>query len=188
MQVTFVAALGLAIATQAQEIYLTTTGYTARPHCTKSATSPSYHFKTFSYSLSETVRYATSVPSPTTTKTYAPVYKDAAKHLKSSVSTTTWGDWLPGETVISATDSKDPYGQAAWSSMWLDADLHNYVSCSKLFPLIQQVLINSRRLRPASFRLPSVLLQFQVVSWSCRLVTILGPRTVTAFPTTSFSA
>ena len=134
MQITFIAILGLTIATQAQEIFLTTTGYIARPQCTNSATSPSYHFKPFSYSLSETVRYATSVPSPTTTKTYAPGYKDAVKHLKTTVSTTTWGNWLPGETVISATDSKDPYGQAAWSSMWLDAALANYVSYSNPLP------------------------------------------------------
>lgn len=51
MRIIFSAALGLAVATQAQEIYLTTTGYTARPQCTKSTTSPSYHFKSFSYSL-----------------------------------------------------------------------------------------------------------------------------------------
>lgn len=57
-----------------------------------------------------------------------PVYKDAVKHLKTTVSTSTWGNWLPGETAISATDHNDPYGQAAWSSMWLGADLQNYVS------------------------------------------------------------
>lgn len=131
MEFTLIAILSLAVATQTQEIFLTTTGYTARPQCTNSVTSPSYHFKPFSYSLSETVRYATSVPSPTTTKTYAPGYKDAVKHLKTTVSTTTWGNWLPGKTVISATDSKDPYGQAAWSSMWLDAALQNYVSLFK---------------------------------------------------------
>lgn len=72
------------------------------------------------------LRYATSMPSPTTTRTYAPAYTDAAKHL-TSLSTSTWGSWLPGITRISATDTADPYGQAAWSSMWLQADLHNYV-------------------------------------------------------------
>lgn len=140
MQVALIAALGLGVATQAQEIYLTTTGYTARPQCTKSNASPSYHFMQFSYSLKETVRYATSIPSPTTTKTYAPAYKDAAKHLKTTVSTTTWGNWLPGQTVISATDTTNPYGQVAWSSMWLDADLQNYVSYSNAISVIQYVL------------------------------------------------
>lgn len=73
------------------------------------------------------LRYATSMPSPTTTKTYAPAYTDAVKHF-TSLSTTTWGNWLPGQTVISATDTDDPFGQAAWSSMWQAADLQNYVS------------------------------------------------------------
>lgn len=128
MRIAFIAALVLTVATQAQEIYLTTTGYTTRSQCTESTASPSYHFKSFSYSLKETVRYATSIPSPTTTKTYAPAYNDAVKHLKTTVSTSTWGNWLPGQTVISASDSDNPYGQSAWSSMWLNAGLQNYVS------------------------------------------------------------
>lgn len=72
------------------------------------------------------VRYATSVPSPTTTRKYAPAPTKAAA-LITSLSTTTWGSWLPGETAVAATDTHDPYGQAAWSSMWLSADLQNYV-------------------------------------------------------------
>lgn len=72
------------------------------------------------------IRYATSMPPPTTTRFYGPAYTNAAKHL-TSLSTSTWGSWLPGHSEISATDTADPYGQAAWSSMWLEADLHNYV-------------------------------------------------------------
>lgn len=139
MRIAFSAVLGFLAATQAQEVYITTIGYTARPQCSKSTASPSYHFKYFSFSLEETVRHATSIPSPTTTKTYAPAYKDAAKHLKTTVSTTTWGNWLPGETVIRATDREDTYGQAAWSSMWIKADLQNYVRHSS-DSVIQQVL------------------------------------------------
>ncbi|CAG7924807.1 unnamed protein product [Penicillium olsonii] len=117
------------VAAEAQELYLTTTGYSARPQCTESsALTPHYRFQPFSYTLNETVRYATSVPSPTTTRTYAPAYTDAVKHLTTSWSTTTWGSWIPGQTEISATDSQDPYGQAAWSSMWQQADLHNYTT------------------------------------------------------------
>ncbi|KAJ5103606.1 CAZyme family GH1, partial [Penicillium argentinense] len=119
--------LGLAAAVQAQEIFVTTTGYTARPQCKHETASPSYHFQPFSYTLSETVRYAISMPSPTTTKTYAPAFTDASKHM-TSVTTTTWGNWVPGQTVISATDTQDPYGQAAWSSMWKQADLQNYTT------------------------------------------------------------
>ncbi|KAJ5301270.1 hypothetical protein PENANT_c023G02248 [Penicillium antarcticum] len=115
------------VAIKAQELYLTTTGYAARPQCTKQS-NPKYHFQPFSYTLNETVRYATSVPSPTTTKTYAPAYTDVAKHLTTTWSTSTWGSWVPGQTVISATDADDPYGQAAWSSMWFEADLHNYTT------------------------------------------------------------
>lgn len=75
-----------------------------------------------------TFRYATSIPSPTTTRTYAPGYTEAVKLLTAPPSTTTWGNWLPGETAVSATDTEDPYGQAAWSSMWLQADLQNYTT------------------------------------------------------------
>ncbi|KAJ5152594.1 CAZyme family GH1 [Penicillium canariense] len=128
MRTTLLPVLCLAVAAEAQELHLTTTGYTARPQCSKSFASPSYYFQPFSYSLSETVRYATSIPSPTVTRTYAPAYKDAAKHLTTNVSTTTWGSWLPGKTAIHATDTHDPYGQAAWSSMWLEADLQNYTT------------------------------------------------------------
>ncbi|KAJ5110539.1 CAZyme family GH1 [Penicillium argentinense] len=117
----------LLAAAEGQEVFITTKGPAARPQCTHAATSPSYYFQPFSYTLNETVRYATSMPSPTTTKKYAPAYTDALKHF-TSLSTTTWGNWLPGETVISATDSSDPYGQAAWSSMWLEADLQNYTA------------------------------------------------------------
>ncbi|KAJ5129969.1 Glycoside hydrolase family 1 [Penicillium bovifimosum] len=68
------------------------------------------------------------MPSPTKTQKFGPVYTDAVKHLTTSLSTSTWGSWLPGQTEISATDTDDPYGQAAWSSMWLQADLHNYTT------------------------------------------------------------
>ncbi|KAL4864097.1 hypothetical protein BDV12DRAFT_205927 [Aspergillus spectabilis] len=112
----------------AQELYLTTTGYTARPQCTGPPATPSYRFEEFSFTRNETVRYATSVPSPTTTSTFGPAYDKALETLSTSLSTTTWGSWLPGESTISATDTDDRYGQAAWSSQWLDARLVNYTS------------------------------------------------------------
>lgn len=73
-------------------------------------------------------RYASSMPAPTTTRTYAPAPSDAAKHLTTSLSTSTWGNWLPGQTSITATDTADPYGQAAWSSLWLNANLQGYTT------------------------------------------------------------
>ncbi|KAL4874325.1 glycoside hydrolase superfamily [Aspergillus karnatakaensis] len=112
----------------AQELYVTTTGYTARPQCTAPPAAPSYRFEEFSFTQNDTVRYATSVPSATTTYTFGPAYAEALEQLGTSLSTTTWGSWLPGESSISATDTDDPYGQAAWSSQWLDADLVNYTS------------------------------------------------------------
>lgn len=48
---------GLAAVAQAQQIYVTTTGYTARPECTAAAKpTPSYRFEAFSFTQSETVR------------------------------------------------------------------------------------------------------------------------------------
>lgn len=54
---------GLAAVAQAQQIYLTTTGYTARPECTAAAAAapaskptPSYRFEEFSFTQNETVR------------------------------------------------------------------------------------------------------------------------------------
>ncbi|KAJ6091194.1 hypothetical protein N7467_003163 [Penicillium canescens] len=145
MRVSILSLTAFAVAIEAQELYLTTTGYAARPQCTKQST-PNYHFQPFSYTLNETVRYATSVPSPTTTRTYAPAYTDIAKHLTTTWSTSTWGSWLPGQTVISATDTDDPYGQAAWSSMWLQADLHNYTTTGMLSTTVSPTPVPSSEL------------------------------------------
>ncbi|KAJ5219544.1 CAZyme family GH1 [Penicillium chermesinum] len=118
----------LAVGVGAQEVYITKTGGSARPHCTAPIDSPSYFFQPFSFTLNETVRYATSVPSLTTTRKYGPAPTDALKHFTTRLSTTTWGSWLPGHTAVAASDTADPYGQAAWSSMWLSADLQNYTT------------------------------------------------------------
>jgi hypothetical protein len=56
MKVT-IALIGIAAVAQAQEVYITTTGYTARPQCTlPPAASPKYYFQPFSFTLNETVR------------------------------------------------------------------------------------------------------------------------------------
>ncbi|KAL4733873.1 hypothetical protein BDV11DRAFT_175290 [Aspergillus similis] len=57
-------------------------------------------------------------PTPTTTTTYGPTYSKAVEYLETALSTTTWGSWLSGQTSVTATDHDDPFGQAAWSSMW----------------------------------------------------------------------
>lgn len=47
----------LALGGSAQELFLTTTGNSARPQCTTQIDSPSYFFQSFSYTLNATVRY-----------------------------------------------------------------------------------------------------------------------------------
>lgn len=56
MRAPFISLAALAVVIQAQEVYLTTTGYFARPQCTQSNVTPDYHFQPFSYTLNETVR------------------------------------------------------------------------------------------------------------------------------------
>lgn len=47
---------GLVAAVEAQEIYITTTGTSARPQCTQPTDSPSYYFQQFSFTQKDTVR------------------------------------------------------------------------------------------------------------------------------------
>jgi hypothetical protein len=60
MQTIFSWAVILLGAAEAQQLYITTTGYPDRPQCTKPATSPEYYFHPFSYTLNETVRWVDS--------------------------------------------------------------------------------------------------------------------------------
>ncbi|XP_044714785.1 glycosyl hydrolase family protein [Hirsutella rhossiliensis] len=122
-----------ALLVQGQEVYIVGTSDAAQPTsgaAKPNANKPSYYFQPFSYTLTSTVRYAASLPAPTSTPTtiYGPRYSDAVKLLNTSLSTTTYGSWLPGQTAISATDTDDIYGQAAWSSMWLSANMPNYTT------------------------------------------------------------
>uniref|UniRef100_A0A060SWR9 ARAD1A07458p n=1 Tax=Blastobotrys adeninivorans TaxID=409370 RepID=A0A060SWR9_BLAAD len=84
---------------------------------------PTYKQSSFAYTQSTTVRYASSVPNPTTTSLYADSYEEL-KHLISEVSTTTWGNWDPSGPK--ATDTGDKYGQAAFSGLWESASLVNF--------------------------------------------------------------
>src|ERR1700761_313507 len=117
----------------AQQIYIPVEGPTARPFCSSQTSKwvpsePTYRFSSFAYTLNETIRTATSIPSPTATKTYAAPYASLS-HLLSSMSTTTWGSWNPNVTV-SATDTDNPYGNAAWTALWAHANLTNFTSTS----------------------------------------------------------
>lgn len=110
----------------AQQVYVDAEGPTARPQCTASTqkSEPKYTFTPFSFTLSETVRYATSVPAPTTTTTYADPPESLITVLP-SLSFTTWGKWDPNATET-ATDSDDPFGQAAWTALWEHANPPNF--------------------------------------------------------------
>ncbi|KAK7964331.1 glycoside hydrolase family 1 protein [Apiospora saccharicola] len=117
-----------ATAALAQQIYAPADGPVARPtKCSVNGSyataSPVYSFSQFSFTQTETVRTATSVtPGPATT--YAPPY-ESLSHLVPDLATTTWGNWYPNATVA-ATDSGDPYGQAAWSAIWERVNLANF--------------------------------------------------------------
>ncbi|KAM0239013.1 hypothetical protein ACHAP5_008385 [Fusarium lateritium] len=108
-----------------QQVYLDAKGPTERPQCKATKTSePKYTYTPFSYTLSETVRYATSVPSPTTTTTYADP-PESLISLVPSLSFTTWGKWDPNATT-KASDTDDPYGRAAWTALWEHANPPNF--------------------------------------------------------------
>lgn len=92
---------------------------------------PVYSHTSFSYTLSETVRYATSIPAPTGTTTYAPP-PESATTLVPSLSYTTWGNWDPNSTST-ANDTGDPYGQAAWTALWVYANPPNFTQATSLY-------------------------------------------------------
>lgn len=111
--------------TNAQQIYISASGPTPRPQCTAtSVLEPSFTFRNFSFTLSETVRTATSVSPPAATTTYA-APPSVLTSLLSSVSYTTWGSWDPNATAT-ASDSSNPYGNAAWTALWEFANPPNF--------------------------------------------------------------
>jgi hypothetical protein len=115
--------------TGAQQIYIPAEGPTARPQCTATnASIPAYSHTSFSYTLSETVRYATSVPAPTASTTYA-APPASLTTLVPSLSYTTWGNWNPNGTST-ANDTGDPYGEAAWTALWTNANPPNFTETS----------------------------------------------------------
>jgi len=56
MRYTVLGIAGLVAAVEAQEIFHTTKGHSARSQCTQATASPSYYFQPFSFTLNETVR------------------------------------------------------------------------------------------------------------------------------------
>lgn len=128
-----------------QQIYITTEGPTTRSQCSSpSSTRPAYSFTPFSYTLSETVRYATSVVSSAPSTTYAPA-PESATSLISSLSYTTWGSWDPN-TTATATDTDDPYGEAAWTALWEYANPPNFTETSVYSSTVEPTAIPSSEL------------------------------------------
>lgn len=120
-------ASSVAVTVIAQQVFVPANGSTPRPQCQdckNSTQQPTYAFTPFSYTLTTTVRYATAVPSPTTTPTYAAA-PESLTTLVPSLSYTTWGKWNPNATTT-ATDTNDPYGNAAWTALWEYANPPNF--------------------------------------------------------------
>ncbi|EXJ93761.1 beta-glucosidase [Capronia coronata CBS 617.96] len=120
----------------AQQVYITTSGTVARPSCSAPQPwhgnpQPHYYQKPFSWTQTETVRYATSVPSPTSTTTYARPYEELS-YLLGNVVSTTWGSWDRNASVR-PTDTADPYGQAAWTAQWENANIVNWTTSTQLY-------------------------------------------------------
>ncbi|KAJ1333288.1 beta-glucosidase [Microdochium nivale] len=117
------AATGLAVA---QQVYIPGVWPelpTQSSSCSAAPAEPTYSFTPFSFTQTETTRTPSSVtPGPSTT--YAPPY-ESLSHLVPGLSTTTWGNWDPNATVT-ATDTQDPYGQAAFTALWERAELANF--------------------------------------------------------------
>ncbi|RYP24373.1 hypothetical protein DL765_000637 [Monosporascus sp. GIB2] len=115
----------LASLATAQQVFLPAKGPTPRPQCSSAPSrEPTYSYTPFSYTLTTTVRYATSRPPPTTTVTYAAPPESLATLIPPQ-SYTTWGKWDPNATG-SATDTDDPYGSAAWTGLWEYANPPNF--------------------------------------------------------------
>lgn len=113
-----------------QQVYIPFNGPSARPQCSVNnsyATAlPSYSFRQFTFTQTETVRTASSRPSPTTTNTYAPPYASLS-HLVPNLTTTQWGNWRSGANAT-ATDTGNPYGNASWSALWSTVPWVNFTT------------------------------------------------------------
>ncbi|KAJ9131005.1 Beta-glucosidase 1B [Pleurostoma richardsiae] len=121
----------------AQQVYVPVQQAVApRPDCSANAYSrqggkvyadatPATYFTEFSFTLTATIRTATSAtPGPRTM--YAPPY-EALSDLVPDLSTTTWGNYDPNATTR-ATDTEDPYGQAAWTRLWERTTFSNWTT------------------------------------------------------------
>lgn len=129
-----------------QQVFLPTEGPDPRSHCTVEHTpEPTYTFTPFSFTMTTTVRHATSRPAPTTTTTYAAPPESLVACLLPSQSYTTWGKWDPNATA-SATDTDDPYGRAAWTALWEYANPPNFTETGVFSSTVEPTPIPSEEL------------------------------------------
>lgn len=131
--------------TAAQQVYIPVNTSDPRPYCdapavsseavattrNASANTPNYYFTPFSYTQTETVRFAKSVL-PTAQPTYAPGYA-VASALVPDLVTASWPNWTPAAgtnatatATSTASPTADPYGPAAYSALWEAAGLSNF--------------------------------------------------------------
>ncbi|KAL6711455.1 hypothetical protein ACN47E_004389 [Coniothyrium glycines] len=112
----------------AQQVYIPIAGTSSRPQCsanyTSTAASPAYEFRGFSFTQTETVRTATSIPAPTTTTSFAPPYVSLSR-LVPNLTTTQWGNWDPALNTT-ATDTANLYGNASWTALWTTVSWVNF--------------------------------------------------------------
>jgi hypothetical protein len=78
------------------------------------------HKSSFTFPVSVTTKYPTSVAPATSTTTYADAYTAVAS-LFSNQSTTSWPNWTPLGIAI-PTLGADEYNTASWSQLWNDAN------------------------------------------------------------------
>ncbi|KAH9866309.1 hypothetical protein J1614_008875 [Plenodomus biglobosus] len=120
---------GAAVAV-AQQVYIPAARPSSLPQCAANnsyaTTHPSYTFRDFSYTQTETVRTATSRPPPSTTTYYAPDYASLSS-LVPDLTTTQWGSWDPSVTP-SPTDLRNPYGNASWTALWTTIPWVNFTT------------------------------------------------------------
>ena len=112
----------------AQQVYIPASGPSSRPQCpannTYATARPSYSFRAFNFTQTETVRTATSVAAPTAPTTYAPPYASLSR-LVPDLATTRWGNWDPSANAT-PTDTGTPYGNASWSAFWTTVPWVNF--------------------------------------------------------------
>ncbi|KAG9253105.1 glycoside hydrolase superfamily [Emericellopsis atlantica] len=128
----------------AQQVFLPAQGPTDRPQCEASqAPEPTYSFTPFSYTLTTTQRTATSVtPSAATTYACPP---EVLATLIPSQSYTTWGKWDPNATET-ASDTDNPYGNAAWTALWEYANPPNFTETGVYSTTVEPTPIPSEEL------------------------------------------